>query len=327
MDLCYYFVRRGSENIYNWTKNTFKIKTDDAIGITYIEKVKDELSKNHQEVDSEIITAFMPEQRGSRMCPVLSFTTYLSALNPKNDKLWQAVRFEKFHYDDKVWYGPGPLGQNSLDSFITKLAEKVGMKEKGYSNHSIHVSGITELTRNQFTNKQIMSISGHKSQDSLAIFQKVNANEKLRMGLTLGFALLNKPQQQIPIAQAQIQSVPSLMPAIPMASTATGLPSKPQMCITEPQAKKAKLVYEEEDPIPSNVNLPVAIPQDDFKLSDQELINLINDTSDNMQMTQYNEVTSKEGTMKQIVQKKTSPRPPIFNNCTFSGNVTININK
>ena len=130
MDLCYYFVRRGSENIYNWTKKTFEVKTDEATGIAYIDKIEDEQTKNHQEVDSEIITAFMPEQRGSKMCPVMSFTTYVSALSPKSDKLWQSVKFKDFNYNNKMWYGPGPLGQNMLDSFITKLAREIGMEKK-----------------------------------------------------------------------------------------------------------------------------------------------------------------------------------------------------
>ena len=85
IDLRYYFVRRESENIYNWTKNTFQVINDK--GFTYIQKVEDEEAKNHKETDNEIITAFMPELKISKMCPVLSFTIYMSALSPQNDKL------------------------------------------------------------------------------------------------------------------------------------------------------------------------------------------------------------------------------------------------
>ena len=69
---------------------------------------------------------------------------------------------------------------------------------------SLRVSGITNLTRNNFSYKQIMSISGHKSIESLVIYQKVNANEKLCMGLTLGYTLLNAPQPTEVIAAAQV---------------------------------------------------------------------------------------------------------------------------
>ena len=58
---------------------------------------------------------------------------------------------------------------------------------------------------------------------------------------------------------------------------------------------------------------------------------MINESSTTTELTQYNEqiVTGhNEITVtKQVLQKKTSPQLPIFNNCTFSGNVTFNINK
>ena len=189
------------------------------------------------------------------------------------------------------------------------------------------MSGITELTRNKFTNKQIMNISSHKNQESLAIYQKVNKNEKLRMGLTLGFALTNKPLPPVSITPAQIQQVPAIIPSIQLAAPAIGYQTSPQN-----PAKKQRIQYEEENPIPSNDDMQLALQDENYDISDQELITLINDTAvENMQPTQYNEVKSSDGTnethMKQLVQKKTSPRPPLFSNCTFSGNVTININK
>ena len=204
MDLHYYFVRRGCENIYEWTKETFKLKQDPATGINYIEKVQDKETKNHRETDSDIITAYMPEIAGSKMCPVMSYITYVSALSPETEYLWQSCKYNKFNYEKKVWYGPGHVGQNTLDSFMTNLSDKVGLKERRYTNHSLRVSGITNLSSNNFSNKPIMSISRHKSQESLGIYQKVNANEKLRMGMTLGYTLLHKPQNQI-VAPAQIQ--------------------------------------------------------------------------------------------------------------------------
>ena len=328
MDLRYYFVRRGSENIYEWTTETFELKSDPATGINYIEKVKDEMTKNHTETDSDIITGYMPEIPGSKMCPVMSYTTYLSALTPGNKYLWQPVKYNKFNYEQKIWYGPGRIGQNTLDSFMTKISDKVGMKDRGYTNHSLRVSGITNLSNNNFTNKQIMSISGHKSQDSLAIYQKVKTNEKLRMGLTLGYTLMNKPLQKA-IAPAQIPQLPAILPA---PSTAVGNAILPQNIENiEPSRKKSKIVYEEENPIPSNAVAIMDNPSE-FEISDEELINMINDTaSQNMELTQYNELKSTKGNsetyMKQVVQKKTSPRPPLFQNCTFSGNVTFNINK
>ena len=325
MDLRYYFVRRGCENIYNWTKDTFKIVTDKDTNLTYIEKVQDEETKNHKEVDSDIITAYMPEISGSKMCPVMSFTTYVSSLSPQSKYLWQSARFNKFNYSEKVWFGPGRVGQNTLDSFVTNLSQKLGMKDKKYTNHSLRVSGITNLTRENFTNKQIMSISGHKNQDSLAIYQKVNSDEKLRMGLTLGFSLMNPPAQHKALLPAQIsnQNLPTIM--------------------YEPSPKKQKLSYEPENPIPtydSTVAIVANSPPEnqfnvtEFDISDQDLMNMITDTANSMEMTQYSAENKTSSTVnettvttKQVLQKRTSPRPPLFSNCNFHGGVTININK
>ena len=81
-------------------------------------------------------------------------------------------------------------------------------------------------------------------------------------------------------------------------------------------------------------NLAVAIPEatnTEYDIIDEELISLITDTANTMEMTQYNEQivknTSETTVTKQMVQKKSSPKPTLFANCTFSGNVAININK
>ena len=104
------------------------------------------------------------------------------------------------------------------------IVDKIGMKRKGYSNHSLRVFGITNLTREKFRNKQIMSISGHKNQDSLAIYQKVNADEKLRMGLTLGFSLMNISVKKKILKPAQIDNNIQVIEHQPLAKK-----TKPRM--------------------------------------------------------------------------------------------------
>ena len=75
-------------------------------------------------------------------------------------------RYSKQHY-----------GHNTLDHFMQKLCKDMNLSQY-YTNHCILVTGITNLTRTNFTAKQIMSISRHKSVESLAIDQKVVSNEK-----------------------------------------------------------------------------------------------------------------------------------------------------
>ena len=52
------------------------------------------------------------------------------------------------------------------------------------------------LTRQDFSNSEIMSISGHKSVQSLTIYQKTAPKQKLEMGNIL-FQSVTKPEDEI----------------------------------------------------------------------------------------------------------------------------------
>ena len=69
-----------------------------------------------------------------------------------------------------------------------RLSDKNNLSEQ-YMNQCICVTGATNLTRCGFSVKQIMSITGHKSIESLAMYQKVQEDEKLKMGMSLMFHL------------------------------------------------------------------------------------------------------------------------------------------
>ncbi|CAB3989797.1 uncharacterized protein LOC110441157 [Paramuricea clavata] len=77
---------------------------------------------------------------------------------------------------------------------MSNLAKNCTLKDKGYTNHSLRASGVTTLKRNNYNDKQIMYVTGHRSSASLNIYQKVASDEKLRrMGLALGYALTGDP--------------------------------------------------------------------------------------------------------------------------------------
>ena len=57
-----------------------------------------------------------------------------------------------------------------------------------YTNHCIRVTGATNLTRSgKFIAKQIMSVTSHKSLQSLATYQRVHSDGKLMMGMNLTY--------------------------------------------------------------------------------------------------------------------------------------------
>ena len=114
-------------------------------------KVEDEETKNHKETDAPIVSGFMPEIPNCKMCPVQSFLTYLYSLSPNNDNLRQSPKFTEFPGNPHVchWYGPGAVGHNQLDTFVSRMSQKSSLEDFKYTNHSLHVTTITALTKKQ----------------------------------------------------------------------------------------------------------------------------------------------------------------------------------
>ena len=127
-DIRFYFARRGGENIERMTKNTFELKSHPETGIKYIEKVIDEETKNHKEVDGQIVTGYMPEMPNQhKLCSVQSFLTYIYSLTKDSNELWQTSQFTEFPEDPRVcvFYRPNNVGHNTHEHFIGRLAKKL----------------------------------------------------------------------------------------------------------------------------------------------------------------------------------------------------------
>ena len=189
-DLRFYFARRANENIDKFTKGTFQLKKHEESGLRYIEKCYDEQTKNHQMDQGDIQTACMVEVPESKFCPVKSFLKYLSHLSPLITDFWQYQKTKNWQ-DSDVWYTNKKIGFNPLSSFMSRISHDADLSQV-CTNHSIRVTGTTYLTRKQFTPKQIMSVTGHKSLNSLAIYQKVSTDEKLSMAYAMSCYLQNE---------------------------------------------------------------------------------------------------------------------------------------
>ena len=194
-DIRYFFCLRGSENFQQFTKGTFKLMFDVESGISYVQKVEDEMSKNHHETNHEIITGFMPQMLNSQgtphhLCPVRSFENYTSHLNPKIESLWQRPLINKPSDPSAPWYTAVPLGHNPIEKFMSKLSTTCSLSDY-YTNHCIRVTGATNLTRSNDTAKQVMCMTGYKSIQSLSIYQKVREDDKLSMDISLTYSLMH----------------------------------------------------------------------------------------------------------------------------------------
>ena len=76
---------------------------------------------------------------------------------------------------------------------MTELSKNAKLTMK-YTNHCVHVTGMTNLTRANFSANQIMSVTGHKSVNSLVMYQRVKADKKMMMGMSLAYNLFS-PQE------------------------------------------------------------------------------------------------------------------------------------
>ena len=132
----------------------------------------------------------MPEFSGSPYCPVKSFEMYISKLHPLCTRLWQRPK-ELFSDDDTVWYCNSRLGEKTLAKFMTKLSEGAKFSQI-YTNHSIRATGATILTKSMFNLSQIMAVTGHKSVQSLTVYQRIDIEEKIAMGHAMGKGLTPK---------------------------------------------------------------------------------------------------------------------------------------
>ena len=348
MDIRFFFCRRANENIDTFTKDTFAVESDPDTGLKYIVKVVDEATKNHQS-DNEMVTTMMPQMIGHPNCPVKNFETYISKLEPNSKWLWQYPK-EFYMKDDDIWYNGRKIEPNPMSKFMGQLSHSAGLS-RVYTNHSIRVTATTFLARNNFTAKQIMSITGHKSVNSLAIYQKVSSNEKLHMGACMNY-FVNTDQHQIveDFARTPLRPIAPKEPQnLKRPANTVSLPSHPQGKIPKvmynvpenppelPQIESGDHEFKENVNVNSE-NLIVPLfeePEDPFAdyLNVEEILqsiekqNTVMTQKDNSDQNSSNLMTTTTSVTQKTVQK--SPQIPIFQNCHIGsiGNFHVHIHK
>ena len=122
-------------------------------------------------------------ETGTIDCPLPSFLKYKSKLHPNSDRFWCYPK-DSFTPDEQTWYTAKPVGHNALTTFLSKLSQKCQLS-RIYSNHSIRNTAATLLHNNSFAPASIQSITGHKSLQSLAVYQETSSSKKLQMADTL----------------------------------------------------------------------------------------------------------------------------------------------
>ena len=285
-------------------KSDFKVEFDQKQEIWYVIKTTDELTKNHKEIGN-IVSGLMPENRDDHLCPVRSFRMYLEHLNLENDFLWQTPLQSINFLNPNVWFSKQHQGKNTLGKFMTQVSLNCKLS-KMYTNHSICVTGITVLTRLDFTPSEIMSVSGHKSVQSLSNYQRTQPKQKLTMGKALYQSMTRKEEE----IDARRQGT---LPAT-TEQRAIQYDHKKQFSANAHKPLETKNV------VPSNAIVPF---QPNFKdeVPDFDLVSLLDDIEHSQNTRKNNSVAVTSN--NNMVNNTPST---MFSNCKFE-NVTFNFTK
>ena len=180
-DILYHFSRRGCEGQRSMTKSTFKVGKD-VTGATFVHLAVDEANKNHTAITDNAFDTVgegrMYALPGNEKCPVYTFTTYLSRLNPLLDALWQRPKVKKYERCD-VWYVNSPVGENTLSKMMSQISESCQLSQR-YTNHCVRVSTMQAMDRENFEGRDIIRVTGHKCLKSINTYARILTTSKKR---------------------------------------------------------------------------------------------------------------------------------------------------
>ena len=126
------------------------------------------------------------------LCVLLNHTKSTLTVFTQTEFLWQCAKTPQEVKKSKYYLYNKRMSENTLACFMSSLSQHCELSQQ-YINHSIRVTGATFLARQNFSAKQIVGITGHCSMNTLALYSKVSENEKLMMGMSMNYFLMETP--------------------------------------------------------------------------------------------------------------------------------------
>ncbi|XP_030849678.1 A-agglutinin anchorage subunit-like [Strongylocentrotus purpuratus] len=205
----------------------FTIETDVDSGLSYMKK-KDCLTKNNREGQDEVSNSGrMYDIPNSNSCPLRAFQTYVSRLNAKCIWLWQRPK-QAAPKDGSCWYCDSPLGVNTIGNKLKSISRNAGCSQV-YTNHSLRATTINTLDSAGVQGRDILSISGHKSETSLRHYSRTSDERKREMSGMLANHLYSGPDQfytsssTAATSSTSSSTAPSSTSSAPSSSTTTSI--------------------------------------------------------------------------------------------------------
>ncbi|XP_076879189.1 uncharacterized protein KIAA1958-like [Brachyhypopomus gauderio] len=204
-DIQLHFGRRGKEGNRELRRESFVMQEDENGGkfvtLSFNEETKNH--KTHQERDRELRRGAMFQCAGE-MCPVASFELYVSKL-PVDTPAFYLQPKKSAHLSDAVWYSAMPLGVNQLSKMLPRICKEAGTS-RVYTNHCLRATAIQSLSDAGMEAREIITVSGHKSETSLKSYWRPSLQSRKRWSNVLSVACnptddLEEPPKKTPNAQ------------------------------------------------------------------------------------------------------------------------------
>ena len=175
------FARRGRENLRELKASAFAFKQDDT-GSEYVELTYNEATKNHTGdnlKDKDFESHPRMYATNDATCPIKSLRLYLAKRNTSNDIFFQQPRTKLPDDEDAAWYTSRPVGQRMLTDMMRNLSKEAELSQI-YTNHSIRATTITLLSHAGVEAREIMRISGHRSEQSIRSYNTDSSDAQKR---------------------------------------------------------------------------------------------------------------------------------------------------
>ena len=160
----------------------------------------DEASKNHQgglsdnTVSFEKLGRMYQTEHPNDGYNALRF--YLEKLNPECSAFFQYPKRSWKGPQKGVWFENRCLGVNKLGD-IMKIFSKAVNLSKIYTNRSVRAIAITLWSDAGLCNSHIMSLSGHRNENSLRSYNTRRSSQQLRLCISVLSTALNSADQHL----------------------------------------------------------------------------------------------------------------------------------